>query len=74
MQNLVIRDATPSDFEAICALNLAEIQHTSAMDVDRRRCSSCGEMTYLCGIFRDTSWSGQQLFWALGPCLPPLSL
>jgi predicted GNAT superfamily acetyltransferase len=35
MQNLVIRDATPSDFETICALNLAEIQHTSAMDVDR---------------------------------------
>jgi predicted GNAT superfamily acetyltransferase len=35
MQNLVIRDATPGDFETICALNLAEIQHTSAMDVDR---------------------------------------
>ena len=30
-----IRDATPSDFETICALNLAEVQYTSAMDVDR---------------------------------------
>jgi predicted GNAT superfamily acetyltransferase len=35
MRNVVIRDATPGDFETICALYLAEIQHTSAMDVDR---------------------------------------
>jgi hypothetical protein len=35
MQNVEIRDATPGDFETICALNLAEIQFTSAMDVDR---------------------------------------
>ncbi len=35
MQSVVIRDATPSDFGAICALNLAEVQHTSQMDVER---------------------------------------
>jgi predicted GNAT superfamily acetyltransferase len=35
MQSVVIRDAAPSDFEAICALNLAEVQHTSAMDMAR---------------------------------------
>jgi uncharacterized protein len=35
MQNAVIRAATPADFDKICALNLAEIQYTSAMDVDR---------------------------------------
>jgi uncharacterized protein len=31
----VIRAAAPTDFETICALNLAEVQHTSAMDVAR---------------------------------------
>ncbi len=31
----MIRDAEPSDFETICELNLAEVQHTSAMDVAR---------------------------------------
>ena len=31
----MIRDATPDDFEAICALNLADVQHTSGMDVTR---------------------------------------
>jgi uncharacterized protein len=31
----VIRTAAASDFETICALNLAEVQHTSAMDVAR---------------------------------------
>lgn len=35
MQSVVIRNAAPGDFEAICALNLAEVQHTSAMDVAR---------------------------------------
>ena len=35
MQNVAIRHAGPADFEAICALNLAEVQHTSAMDVAR---------------------------------------
>jgi hypothetical protein len=30
-----IRDANPGDFAAICALNLAEVQHTSPMDVAR---------------------------------------
>ena len=34
-QSLVIRTADPRDFEAIYALNLAEAQHTSAMDVAR---------------------------------------
>jgi predicted GNAT superfamily acetyltransferase len=35
MRDIVIRDAKPADFERICALNLAEVQHTSAMDVAR---------------------------------------
>ena len=32
---VAIRDAAPGDFEAICALNLAEVQHTSPMDAAR---------------------------------------
>jgi uncharacterized protein len=32
MHGLVIRDAMAQDFPVICALNLAEVQHTSAMD------------------------------------------
>jgi uncharacterized protein len=35
VQNVLIRAANPTDFETICALNLAEAQHTSAMDVAR---------------------------------------
>lgn len=35
MPNVVIRPAVPTDFETICALNLAEVQHTSAMDMAR---------------------------------------
>ena len=35
MQNVVMRDAGPGDFQAICALNLAEVQHTSPMDAAR---------------------------------------
>lgn len=35
MPNVVIRAAVPSDFETICALNLLEVQHTSAMDLTR---------------------------------------
>jgi predicted GNAT superfamily acetyltransferase len=35
MTNIIIRDAAPDDFEIICALNLAEVQHTSAMDLPR---------------------------------------
>ena len=35
MTGIVIRDATPADFDVICALNLAEVQHTSPMDRDR---------------------------------------
>ncbi len=31
----MIRDATPDDFEAICALNLADVAHTSSMNVAR---------------------------------------
>jgi predicted GNAT superfamily acetyltransferase len=31
----VIRPAVLTDFETICALNLAEVQHTSAMDMAR---------------------------------------
>jgi uncharacterized protein len=32
---IVIRDAERSDFQTICALNLAEVQHTSPMDSAR---------------------------------------
>jgi predicted GNAT superfamily acetyltransferase len=35
MQSVVIRDAAPSDYEIICTLNLAEVQHTSPMDAAR---------------------------------------
>jgi len=35
MVNAIIRDAAPDDFETLCALNLAEIQYTSAMDLPR---------------------------------------
>ena len=35
MHRVAIRAASPRDFETICALNLAEVQHTSAMDVPR---------------------------------------
>jgi hypothetical protein len=35
MQGSTIRDATASDFPAICALNLAEVEHTSPMDLAR---------------------------------------
>jgi uncharacterized protein len=35
LDKVVIRTAAPGDFEAICALNLAEVQHTSAMDLAR---------------------------------------
>ena len=33
--SVVIRPAVATDFETICALNLAEVQHTSAMDIKR---------------------------------------
>jgi uncharacterized protein len=33
--SVLIRPAAPTDFETICALNLAEVQHTSAMDMTR---------------------------------------
>jgi len=35
MKNLAIRDAVANDYETICALNLAEVQHTSPMDAAR---------------------------------------
>jgi predicted GNAT superfamily acetyltransferase len=35
MPSVVIRPAVAMDFETICALNLAEVQHTSAMDIRR---------------------------------------
>jgi len=35
MQSVIIRDAVPGDFETICSLNLAEVQHTSPMDQQR---------------------------------------
>lgn len=35
MQGVVIRDAERSDYPVICALNLAEVQHTSALDAER---------------------------------------
>jgi uncharacterized protein len=33
--SVLIRAAVPRDFETICALNLVEVQHTSAMDMTR---------------------------------------
>lgn len=35
MDSVIIRHAEKSDFDAICALNLSEVQHTSPMDADR---------------------------------------
>ena len=35
MQSVTIRNAAASDYETICALNLAEVQHTSPMDAVR---------------------------------------
>jgi uncharacterized protein len=35
MPDVEIRTADVMDFEAICALNLAEVQHTSSMDLTR---------------------------------------
>ena len=35
MQNAVIRNANPSDFDCICELNRAEVEHTSPMDAAR---------------------------------------
>jgi predicted GNAT superfamily acetyltransferase len=35
VKGVVIRAADSGDFETICALNLAEVRHTSAMDVAR---------------------------------------
>jgi uncharacterized protein len=35
LSSVVIRPAVPTDFASICALNLAEVQHTSAMDMKR---------------------------------------
>jgi predicted GNAT superfamily acetyltransferase len=35
MLSVTIRAADPRDFETICALNLAEVQHTSPMDLAR---------------------------------------
>jgi len=35
MQSVAIRDAAASDYETVCALNLAEVQHTSPMDAVR---------------------------------------
>jgi uncharacterized protein len=35
MQGITLRSATPEDFESICSLNSAAVQHTSAMDLAR---------------------------------------
>jgi len=35
MRDIVVRDATADDFAAICALNLADVEHTSPMDLAR---------------------------------------
>jgi predicted GNAT superfamily acetyltransferase len=35
MNNVSIRNAEPSDYETICALNLAEVRYTSPMDTVR---------------------------------------
>jgi uncharacterized protein len=43
MPKVAIRPAAPKDFETICALNLAEVRHTSAMD--RVRLAELHEMS-----------------------------
>jgi predicted GNAT superfamily acetyltransferase len=35
MQSVAIRDAAAGDYDSICALNLAEVEHTSSMDATR---------------------------------------
>ena len=35
MPNVTLRDATADDTESVCALNLAEVRHTSPMDAPR---------------------------------------
>jgi predicted GNAT superfamily acetyltransferase len=35
MRSVAIRDTAPDDYETICALNLAEVKHTSPMDSAR---------------------------------------
>ena len=35
MQTAEFRDAAPHDFDAICSLNLAAVQHTSPMDMEQ---------------------------------------
>lgn len=43
MQSVAIRDAVAGDYETICALNLAEVQHTSPMDA--RRLTTLGDLS-----------------------------
>ena len=43
MQHVVIRNATAADYQNVCALNLAEVQHTSPMDA--RRVAALGKLS-----------------------------
>jgi hypothetical protein len=56
MQNIAIREAAPGDFESICALNLAEVQHTSPMDVAR--------LQVLDQLSVTTSWAASRVRWS----------
>lgn len=53
MPSVVIRPAVATDFETICALNLAEVQHTSAMDITR-----LAELNAICCYHKVTCLDG----------------
>ncbi len=75
MQSVVIRDAEPSDFQTICALNLAEVQHTSPMDAARLAtlasfscyhrvaCVNGGVAAFLLAMRDDAPYDNENLAW-----------
>ena len=63
MPSVVIRPALLTDFEAICALNLAEVEHTSAMDPTR-----LAELDTLCCYHKVACLSGAVSAFLLAMC------
>jgi predicted GNAT superfamily acetyltransferase len=63
LSNVVIRAALETDFETICALNLAEVQHTSAMDLAR-----LAELSSLCCYHKVAGLGGIVSAFLLGVC------
>jgi predicted GNAT superfamily acetyltransferase len=63
VSSIEIRAAAPMDYEAICALNLAEVQHTSAMDVAR-----LAKLDALSCYHRVASLDGNVLAFLLAMC------